>query len=801
MTNDAHQTADQGTDSGSLRTLLSLHYTLQGKYLIALIGGLIVGGCLGAYMWASHTPVYTSQGWVRISPQKEVVLEEIETEIPMFSDYVQYQAKLMTTPRLIQLAMDSSTWDERPAGTGPGSIRAYSDAVNVRTEARQIISVSFEDEHPRTAQKGVEALLRAYNDVYGESDSAKLNQRLERLESLRVQLLNELRGIRQRKNQLAERYGTDDITPMFEAKQELMLNYQARLQEVERLIKLHELPDEQATTQRNHTPEEIANVDQTMAQLLQQRDELSRSYRSAVSRYGDRHRLVIRYRENLAMLEEEIERATVDFNLGETERRLGESTMDLTGTASLSQLRGQAEEFERLVNKTRSELEELNRQRLELAEVSDEIDDTQSKLDRTQALIDQIQIEASADGRVELVNVGDIPGRPSNDGDQARNALMAAVAGGGAFVGLCLLWGFADRRLRSFGSARNQLGQDAFLGVLPELSDDLDDPQQALATSHSVHEIRAKLQRAAKDDKSLVVGITSATAGSGKTSVSLALGLSFAATGSRTLLIDFDAVGGGLSSRTNRIVRRRQTDALVQQGVIPAERRQDLLDTANDARITVAQAAEQLGLAPATRVAAALPNAPGQNAGVFETLSGTPLYASVHDIGIDQLDILPIGDANIAEVGTVSRSAARTLIDQAREDYDVVIVDSGPILGSLEALISAGEVNEVVIVVGRGEFTGYVRRAIDRAVDAGANIAGLIFNRARDAEAYRFSTSSSITSRISQPDNPADGATVTLRRADDCPHECGPLAHATAACLPAVRRKTTNPPRKHQGAA
>ena len=112
----------------------------------------------------------------------------------------------MTTPRVVDYALRSGTWAERPGGTGPGSVRGFTDAMTVRSEA-QIITVKFRDENPATAQKGVEALLKAYNAIYGEADSEAVNERLDKLTSLQVQLSNELRGVRQRKNTLAKRYG------------------------------------------------------------------------------------------------------------------------------------------------------------------------------------------------------------------------------------------------------------------------------------------------------------------------------------------------------------------------------------------------------------------------------------------------------------------------------------------------------------------------------------------------------------------------------------------------------------------
>ena len=52
-------------------------------------------------------------------------------------------------------------------------------------------------------------------------------------------------------------------------------------------------------------------------------------------------------------------------------------------------------------------------------------------------------------------------------------------------------------------------------------------------------------------DDRRVFAVTSAAPGDGKTSLTLALGLSYAACGTRTLLIDCDLIGAGLTARMN----------------------------------------------------------------------------------------------------------------------------------------------------------------------------------------------------------------------------------------------------------
>src|SRR6185369_4453701 len=55
-------------------------------------------------------------------------------------------------------------------------------------------------------------------------------------------------------------------------------------------------------------------------------------------------------------------------------------------------------------------------------------------------------------------------------------------------------------------------------------------------------------------DSTRIVAITSPSASAGKTTIGFALGLSFAAAGSRTLLIDSDFCGHGMTSAMRSII-------------------------------------------------------------------------------------------------------------------------------------------------------------------------------------------------------------------------------------------------------
>src|SRR5205085_10861573 len=159
--------------------------------------------------------------------------------------------------------------------------------------------------------------------------------------------------------------------------------------------------------------------------------------------------------------------------------------------------------------------------------------------------------------------------------DKDRRPIFAAIGfmgGAGLPIGLLLLFGLFDTRYRysdETAASGQTMGGLTLLGILPNLPDRLSDPEQAAIAAHCVHQIRTMLQINTGLEDRRVFAVTSASPGDGKTSLTLALGLSFAASGSRTLLIDCDLVGAGLTARL---------DMSGPDGVLEAMSHRDLLN-------------------------------------------------------------------------------------------------------------------------------------------------------------------------------------------------------------------------------
>jgi capsular exopolysaccharide synthesis family protein len=188
-----------------------------------------------------------------------------------------------------------------------------------------------------------------------------------------------------------------------------------------------------------------------------------------------------------------------------------------------------------------------------------------------------------------------------------------------------------------------------------------------------VHQIRTMLQISADSQDRRVFCVTSPSPGDGKTSLTLALGLSFATAGSRTLLIDLDLVGAGLTNRMSV----------------------------------------------------------NSNEGILEAVSNRSILPYVQSTDITDLSILPVGRAGARHASMLSPAVVRKLVTEARNHFDTVLIDTGPILGSIEASPVCVSADAVILAVARGQQRPLVERALNHLMSIGARLAGVVFNRAQ----------------------------------------------------------------------
>jgi Mrp family chromosome partitioning ATPase len=313
----------------------------------------------------------------------------------------------------------------------------------------------------------------------------------------------------------------------------------------------------------------------------------------------------------------------------------------------------------------------------ELRGLEKSLDELTGDLNETVRRQDMLSTEAGLGlQRVTVQDWGGVPSVPVYDERRSTAILLGGVAGVVPLLAF-FIFGFIEGRYRFFEQVQDEHDTMPLLGVIPEFTRRLIDEDLARTSAQCVHNIRIRLQPFTQSGPPRQFTITSASAGEGKTSLTLGLGFSFAATGARTLLIDCDMIGRGLSHR----LELQDADGLA-----------DCLDDPD--RANISQVDRNLWFLPA---------------GGARGFGGTVL----------------------------TPRKFRELVGVFGSTYDIVLVDTGPITSSMEAAVAAQMADRVILVIARGQRHGNGRRAMQMVRSAGAPMVGLVFNRATPDDYHR----------------------------------------------------------------
>ncbi|MCA9298946.1 MAG: CpsD/CapB family tyrosine-protein kinase, partial [Phycisphaerales bacterium] len=251
------------------------------------------------------------------------------------------------------------------------------------------------------------------------------------------------------------------------------------------------------------------------------------------------------------------------------------------------------------------------------------------------------------------------------------------------------LFGFMGGGYRFVEEFDDDGGSVNLIGTLPDLSAGGMEEDEMAALS--VHHLRNQLQLETRSQpgRGRVLTITSASSGDGKTSLCLSLGMSFAVAGKRTIIVDADLVGRGMTA--------------------------------------------QLGLRQAE--------------GLVQVVERHAVNGEVTSTPFKGLDVLPAGFGERVEAEHLTQESFGWIVERLRSQYDTVLIDTGPVLGSLEANIASSISDRVVLAVSRGQNPKLVKASLQRIERVGGVCAGIVFNRARLTDLQRSFSHASVVSQ------------------------------------------------------
>lgn len=271
------------------------------------------------------------------------------------------------------------------------------------------------------------------------------------------------------------------------------------------------------------------------------------------------------------------------------------------------------------------------------------------------------------------------PAKFQSSPNKTKNAVLGAF-GGGAFALLVLfLIVVFDTRIRSLGVLKSSTDLPV-LGIAERTPASADDRPIALRSPHSsaterYRQLRAALRFTSVTHELRTIVVSSSVPSEGKTSTALNLALTMAEGTERILLIDADL-------RRPRI-------------------------------------AQYLGLEPTLGLTTVV-------------VGGVPLSDAVQRFGNTRLDVLTSGDIPPNPSELLDSLPMQDLLVSAKATYDVIILDTPPVLSVSDASIIAPHVDSAVIVIDSSKLRfAQLEQATDILLAAGAHISGLILNRVK----------------------------------------------------------------------
>lgn len=663
-----------------------LHRLLRGRYLLAFALGLVGAAAGAAAGFMSQKPTYRADALIEIRPvitgsgknsgDKDAVMT-------MFQPYINAQIAKLTSDKLVRAAMQDPRWKAvRPGPVTDAAINAFEDKLTVGLAPRNntIIAISYAEpgaDSSKVAPAAVQSLLKAYWTEYENDDTVTVGKKVKYWEDQTVSLANAIR-LKQGYIEDQSKVTADGDPNAIQAYSQKRAEHEAQLFELQRTYELvnRAMADQATGKRRRTTPEEWTMVDPSLQTKVNQRNGLETAIRGLIATFGvPNHPQVQSRMKELDGLKEEIRQYVEDLDA----KYLFVMKPDGSGirlSKEVALIEQQVRDLQAQIKTQTQQLEALRQASARVATAREDLQRLFVKQAEADAALSEWKFRKDSLSLTNILSDGSVA-KPDKD----RRPIFAAIGfmgGAGIPIGLLLLFGLFDTRYRysdeTHASAANSgLGGLTLLGILPNLPDRLSDPEQAAIAAHCVHQIRTMLQINTGLEDRRVFAVTSASPGDGKTSLTLALGLSYAACGTRTLLVDCDLIGSGLSSRMNVSAPEGVLEAITNRSLLPFVRQTDVAD----------------------------------------------------------VSILPVGSAGGLHASTLSPQALRRLIEEAEQHYEVVLIDTGPILGSIEASLVCAAADAVILTVSRGQQRPMVERSLGHLAAIGARLAGVVFNRAQ----------------------------------------------------------------------
>lgn len=679
----------------SISPQMALH-AVRRWWKVAAPAAVVLAAISASAVWLSFEPKYQAEALVQISEHRQhIAFPDKDTS----DRFVATQLELLRTPVVLgPLLKNSEIMRQREIREARDPLLFLQKNITVAAVGKsELYRIGYAAAEPAGAKQVVDAVVQSYMDYVTSTDS-------ERRAALIVALEREMASRKATAEQLRDRvrqYSQEAGIPPSQLSPSLggygmapspISDLRARLvqSEVEIVMATAEMEYEKALSEQpiDISDEEVERA--VGADLLARKQSLD-ARKSQLEDLKEKLTQGVnpRLQQEMARLQAE-EDAFADFEKQVRGFALAEmkSQVSMQREANLTALQAKLESaqvtHQKLLEKL--EAEEKNSgttlsDQLRIDFANRELQQAEGVCDVLLARKTQLSTEQNAPERVTSLNGPEgvaVPSVPVTS-FPLKNILLVVFASLCAPFGLAVGWEWFVKRVNNVEEIEQNMGVEVLgeIVTLPRFGTSQRALKRSAESRHlfeeSVDGLRTTLILSDTMRDMHVLAIASAVSSEGKTSVATELAISIArTTGKATLLIDGD-------------MRAPDVHRIFDVPVSP---------------------------------------------GLAEVLAGeSTLDEAAVETDSEMLDILTAGMLTSRPHRLLHNGEFRQLLDQAREKYSYVIIDTPPVLAASEALVLAKYADATLVCAMRDRTRmSHIKRAHERLLTAGANPIGVVMS-------------------------------------------------------------------------
>lgn len=690
-----------GTAPGSRPSHISLAGVLRYKWMILAVSFLVAAPLLWAN-WAFVKPMYRVKAELRIRPIIPImVYKTFESgEIPYYQSYVNTQVAMVYSPEVLNRVLAAP--EVRKTAWFAGASRMPWEAVSSPMErlreglivmprpTTEVVDLSFMAERPADAAVVLNVILDQYIKVVEELADQGNDALYRKLSDECAVLQKEIDGHEGVLSEIKKQVGTA-------APDELISHRKLRLDEEEALLGKLRL-DIASLQWRQNELEQLAKQmpvlfqpnrnysnDPEWRRVYVDMKDAQMQLDSARTRFQENSQPVDQAKKRLALAQETLRAREMEVDQAKRVPATGAPVAEVTVPAELEAV---SKKLKLMQFEEKLRTDSLAQQQKDLAGTLENAEilarekeqgkHAKEMYDVVRARLEQKQMERNVPGCTSVLTRADASINAAKDRRPVFSVLVVIVALG-LSMGIAALRSKARQPVYARADLPHSL-QMAFLGSLPLVSRSGVDDNPEL--EEGIRVVRTALMARLNQGHERVFLITSAAVGAGKSTVALMLAKSLTVCGKRVLLVDADLRNPALT------------------------RRLDLTRNTGLAGVIAGTTADE------------------------EIICETP---------IPNLSFLQAGDLqNRAGLEWSADGCIDAGLKRWRNEYDVVLLDSAPVLPVADASILCQKTDGVIMVIRQHSRHSELAESMERLAAAGGNIIGTVFIESRRHSGYGY---------------------------------------------------------------